>query len=135
MNALVPMPASRRAVLGAALATIAALPAHALAVTDPVYGAMARHRTAHDECMDGWAEHNGGRDIEDDDRAGKQRWCDVQNAEEEMFSALLKTMPTTKAGAIACVRQVADCGLITRELGAWLLLMLESPLMKGAGAA
>jgi hypothetical protein len=100
-----------------------------LPAPDPVYGAMARHWTAYDECMEGWARHNGGRDIDDDDRAEKQRWCDVQAAEEDTFYALLKTMPTTRAGAIAFVRQVADCGLITTELGAWLLLMLESPLV------
>jgi hypothetical protein len=76
-----------------------------------------------------WKDGYGGRDSDDDDRAERQRWCDVQNAEEETFYTLLKTMPTTKAGAIACVRQVADCGIITTELGAWLLLMLESPLV------
>jgi phage-related protein len=102
---------------------------HALAVTDPVYGAMVRHRRAYDECMDAWGETNAGRDIDDDDRVGKQRWCDVQNAEEETFYTLLTITPTTKSGAIACVRQVADCGLITTQLGAWLLLMLESPLV------
>lgn len=81
MNALVSLPASRRAVLSATLATMAALPARALAVTDPVYGAMARHRTAYDACMEGLARTNCGRDIDDDDRAGKRRWRDVQNAE------------------------------------------------------
>jgi hypothetical protein len=34
----------------------------------------------------------------------------------------------TKAGGIACVPKVANCGTVTTELGAWLLLMLESPL-------
>jgi hypothetical protein len=90
---------------------------------------MARHRKGYDECMEGWAEHNGGRDIDDDDQARKQRWYDVQAAEEKTFYTLLKTKPTSKADAIACVKQVADCGIITTELGAWLLLMLESPLV------
>ena len=66
MNALVPLPASRRAILGAVLATMAARPALAFAVADPVYGAMARHRVAYDECMEGWARPNGGRDIDDE---------------------------------------------------------------------
>ena len=54
----------------------------ALAVADPVYEAMTRHRTAYDACMEAREETNCSQDIEDDDRAGKQRWYDVQNAEE-----------------------------------------------------
>ena len=33
-----------------------------------------------------------------------------------------------KAGAIACVKHVAECGLSTAEMRAWLALLAESPL-------
>jgi hypothetical protein len=46
--------------------------------------------------------------------------------EESDFRALLATRPTTKAGAIACVEHVADCGIATDEMRAWLALLLDS---------
>jgi hypothetical protein len=41
---------------------------------------------------------------------------------------LLATSPATKAGAIACVKHVAECGLASDEMRAWLAMMVESPL-------
>ena len=49
----------------------------------------------------------------------------VELAEEAAFSALLATMPTTKAGAVACVEHVAECGLATDEMRAWLGMLLD----------
>jgi hypothetical protein len=52
----------------------------------------------YDACMEGWGRTQRRPGIDDADRAGKQRWRDVQAAEEETFYTLLKTRPTTKAG-------------------------------------
>jgi hypothetical protein len=132
MNALVPLPASRRAILGAVLATLAPLPA----LADPVYAAMARHRRAYDAMVAVWdttesiVDLYARRDTDPNAAAQLRLIADAERAaDEEAFSALLAVKPTTKAGAIACVQHVADCGLVTDQLGAWLLLMLESPLV------
>ena len=53
----------------------------------------------------------------------------LELAEEAAFSALLGTMPTTKAGAVACVEHVAECGLATDEMRAWLAMLVDSPLV------
>ena len=53
----------------------------------------------------------------------------LELAEEAAFSALLATMPTTKAGAVACVEHVAECGLATDEMRAWLAMLVDSPLV------
>ena len=53
----------------------------------------------------------------------------LELAEEAAFSALLGTMPATKAGAVACVEHVAECGLATDEMRAWLAMLLDSPLV------
>ena len=52
----------------------------------------------------------------------------LEIGEEAAFSALLATRPATKASAIACVKHVADCGLASDEMRAWLAMMVESPL-------
>jgi ribosomal protein L7/L12 len=57
-----------------------------------------------------------------------RRSSELETEEEEAFSALLATRPATKASAIACVKHVADCGLATSEMRAWLAMMVESPL-------
>lgn len=64
-----------------------------------------------------------------EDEAEKRRYYGIETAEEDTFKALLATKPTPKAGAIACVEHVADVGLITDELGAWLVMLLRSPLV------
>jgi hypothetical protein len=35
----------------------------------------------------------------------------------------------TRGGAIASVEHLADIGLVTEELGAWLVMLLGSPLV------
>ena len=77
--------------------------------------------------MDEWDRTRGGLDLEDE--ADKRRWYDVGTAEEEAFHAVLATKPTTRAGAIACVRHVADIGLVSDEVSAWLMMLLGSPLV------
>jgi len=62
-----------------------------------------------------------------EDEADKRRWYDIELAEEESFHAVLATKPRTRAGAIACVRHVADIGLVTEEVSAWLMMLLGSP--------
>ena len=74
-----------------------------------------------------WDITHGGMYQEDD--ATKRQWRAVQNAEEATFNAVLATMPTTKAGAIACVEHVIDIGLATDELKDWLAMLLELPLV------
>ena len=125
MNAHAP---TRRAAFGV-LAGIPALslPAFAAVLADPVYTAMERHRRAYDTLMDAWAQTRGGLDLEDE--AEKRRWYDVGTAEEDTFKAVLATKPTTRAGAIACVKHVADIGLVTEEVSAWLVMLLGSPLV------
>ena len=58
-----------------------------------------------------------------------RRFRELENEEEAAFSALLATRPATKASAIACVKHVADCGLASDEMRAWLAMMVESPLV------
>ncbi len=125
MNAHAP---TRRAAFGV-LAGIPALslPAFAAVLADPVYAAMERHRRAYDTLMEEWAKTRGGLDLEDE--AEKRRWYDVGTAEEDTFKAVLTTKPTTRAGAIACVEHVADIGLVTEEVSAWLVMLLGSPLV------
>ena len=94
--------ATRRAVL-TALPAMAYIDPRGFAVfSDPVYAAMERHRRAYDTLMDEWAQTRGGLLLEDE--AAKRNWYDVGTAEEESFHAVLATKPTTRAGAIACVR-------------------------------
>jgi hypothetical protein len=96
---------------------------------------MARHRRSYDVFIDVWGSAHGDLAVYDRAKideavaAELRRFSELETAEEEAFDALLATRPTTKAGAIACVEHVADYGLITNEVGAWLLLMLESPLV------
>jgi len=119
--------ATRRAVL-IALPAMAYIDPRGFAVlADPVYAAMERHRRAYDVLMDAWAQTRGGLLLEDE--ADKRSWYDVELAEEESFHAVLATKPTTRAGAIACVRHVADIGLVTEEVSAWLTMLLGSPLV------
>ena len=41
------------------------------------------------------------------------------------FRTRLAAKPTTKAGAVACVEHVAECGLATDEMRAWLAMLLN----------
>jgi hypothetical protein len=54
---------------------------------------------------------------------------ELEIEEEAAFSSLLAIRPATKASAIACVTHVADCGLATDEMRAWLAMLVESPLV------
>jgi len=36
---------------------------------------------------------------------------------------VLSTKPTTRAGAIACLKHVAGIGLVTEEVSAWLTML------------
>jgi hypothetical protein len=58
-----------------------------------------------------------------------RRFRELETEEEAAFSSLLATRPTTKASAIAWVNHVADCGLASDEMRAWLAMMVESPLV------
>jgi hypothetical protein len=130
--------ADRRAVLGAVLAGGACLPfpscvAASISLADPVYAAIERHRQAYDVFMDTWGQTNWAtvydRIKTDEEAAARhRRYCELETAEEEAFHALLATRPTTKAGVIACVEHVADCGLATDEMRAWLAMLVQSPL-------
>ena len=58
-----------------------------------------------------------------------QQFRELENEEEAAFSSLVATRPATRAGAIACLKHVADCGLVTTEMMAWLAMLAESPLV------
>jgi hypothetical protein len=129
----------RRAVLGAIATASACLsvPSWGAAggfVADPVLAAIERHRQAYDAFMDVWGKTHvltlydrAGAD--EGSAAELRRFRELETAEEELFSALLATRPATKAGAIACVEHVADCGLATDEMRTWLIMLMESPLV------
>ena len=53
-----------------------------------------------------------------------RRFHELETEEEAAFSALLAARPATKASAI-----VADCGLASDEMRAWLAMLVESPLV------
>ena len=66
----------------------------------------------------------------DEGAAGElRRFREIETEEEAAFSYLLATRPTTKASAIACVKHVADRGLATDEMQAWLAMLIQSPLV------
>jgi hypothetical protein len=95
--------------------------------------AIERHRQAYDVFMDTWGQTNWAtvydRIKTDEEAAARhRRYCELETAEEEAFHALLATRPTTKAGVIVCVEHVADCGLATDEMRAWLAMLVQSPL-------
>ena len=116
MNAFVPLPVAAN-------------------LADPVYPAIERHRQAYDVFMDVWDQTRGAMDLYDRAKTDKtaaaelRRFSELERAEESAFRALLATRPTTKAGAIACVEHVADCGLATAEMRAWLAMLIELPLV------
>ena len=124
--------ATRRAVLTVLPAMAYIDPRGFAVLADPVYAAMERHRQAYDVLMDAWAQTRGGLML--DAEADKRWWYRIETAEEDSFHAVLATKPTTRAGAIACVRHVADIGLVTEEVSSWLVMLLVSPLVL-AGAA
>ena len=132
------MNADRRVILCAMLAGGAVLSFPVCSATspvpDPVLGAIERHRQAYDALMEVWGQNSVSALYEaaktDESAASElQRFRMVELAEEAAFSALLATMPTTKAGAVACVEHVAECGLATDEMRAWLGMLLDSPLV------
>jgi hypothetical protein len=129
----------RRTVLGSVLTAGAclSLPLWASAsalVADPVMAAIERHRQAYDRFMGVWARTNVSglydrANAKEGAAAELQRFRELETAEEETFSSLLATRPATKASAIACIKHVANCGLASDEMRAWLAMMVESPLV------
>jgi hypothetical protein len=103
-------------------------------VTDPVMAAIERHRRAYDAFITVWSQtpvlalHDRTK-VDSDAGAELRRFHKFETEEEEAFSALLATRPGTKASAIACVKHVADCGLASDEMRAWLAMLVESPLL------
>lgn len=55
-------------------------------------------------------------------------FLELENEEGAAFSALLAVTPTIKAGAVACVQHVSECGLASNEMRAWLAMLIASPL-------
>jgi hypothetical protein len=128
----------RRAVVGAVLAAGACLSpalwggASAL-IADPVLEAIERHRRAYEAFMEVWGQTNVSdlydrANAEQGAAAELRRFRELETEEEAAFSSLLATRPATKASAIACVKHVADCGLASDEMRAWLAMLVESPL-------
>jgi hypothetical protein len=96
--------------------------------------AIERHRQAYDRFMDVWARTNVSglydrANAEEGAAAELQRFRELETEEEAAFSSLLAARPATKASAIACVKHVADCGLASDEMRAWLAMLVESPLV------
>jgi hypothetical protein len=130
---------NRRAVLGAIVSASACLsmPSWGAAggsIADPVVAAIERHRRAYDAFITVWSQTPVlalyDRAKADSDAAVKlQRFRELEAEEEAAFSYLLATRPATKASAIACVKHVADCGLASDEMRAWLAMLVESPLV------
>jgi hypothetical protein len=127
----------RRAVLGILTAGACLSPplwagAGAL-VADPVLAAIERHRRAYDAFMEVWGQTNVS-DLYDRAKADQGAAAELgalrelEIAEETAFHELLSTRPATKTSAIACVKHVADCGLASDEMRAWLAMLVESPL-------
>jgi hypothetical protein len=90
-------------------------------------------RRAYDAFMQVWGQTNVSdlydrANAEEGAAAELRRFRELETEEEAAFSSLLATRPATKASAIACVKHVADCGLATSEMRAWLAMMVESPL-------
>jgi hypothetical protein len=127
----------RRTVLGSVLTAGACLSVPSWAgaaalVADPVPAAIERHRRAYDAFIEVWGQTSVSdlydRAKAEEGAASELRRFRELETEEDAFSALLATRPTTKASAIACVKHVADCGLASDEMRAWLAMLVESPL-------
>jgi hypothetical protein len=129
----------RRTVLGSILTAGACLSVPSWAgagalVADPVLAAIERHRRAYDAFMDVWGQTNVSglydRAKADEGAAAElRRFGELETEEEAAFSSLLATRPATKASAIASIKHVADCGLASDEMRAWLAMLVESPLV------
>ena len=128
----------RRTVLGSILTAGACLSVPLWAgasasVADPILAAIERHRRAYDAFMEVWGQTNVSdlydrANAEEGAAAELRRFRELET-EEAAFASLLATRPATKASAIACVKHVADCGLASDEMRAWLAMMVESPLV------
>jgi hypothetical protein len=128
----------RRTLLGSILTAGACLSAPPWAgtgalVADPVLAAIERHRRAYDAFMVVWGETNVSglydRAKADEGAAAElRRFSELETEEAAAFSSLLATRPATKASAIACVKHIAECGLASDEMRAWLAMLVESPL-------
>jgi hypothetical protein len=130
---------NRRTVVGWALTAGACLSAPSWAeagpaVADPILAAIERHREAYDAFMDVWSKTDmltlyDRAKADESAVAELRRFREIEIEEEAAFSSLLATRPPTKGSAIACVLHVADCGLATDEMRAWLAMLMESPLV------
>jgi hypothetical protein len=130
--------ADRRAVFGSILTAGACLSVPSWAgagalVADPLLAAIQRHRRAYDAFIEVWSQTNVSdlydrANAEEGAASELRRFRELENEEEAAFSSLLATRPATKASAIACVKHVADCGLASDEMRAWLAMLVESPL-------
>ena len=124
----------RRGERGRVMNALFPLPVAAI-LADPVYAAIELHRQAYGVFMDVWDRTRGATDLYERAKTDKaaaaelRRFSELERAEESAFHTLLATRPTTKTGAIACVEHVADCGLATDEMRAWLAMLIESPLV------
>ena len=90
--------------LMAGTAPLVALSTSALAMDDPAFAVIARHReahVAHTALFNEWNGRNQDPPTELVRAAG--------DAESEALKALLRTTPTTLAGAIAMCRYIAEC--------------------------
>jgi hypothetical protein len=90
--------------LVAGTATLPALSTSALAMDDPAFASIARHRkayAAHAKLFNQWDGGNQDPSAELARAAG--------DAEAEALNALLGTTPTTLAGAVALCRYIAEC--------------------------
>jgi len=102
------------------------------AEADSVYAAMEAHRQAYDAMAEAWDSTRSFRWRTDPDEAEKaeiRRVSDLERMEEQTHNALLEVRPGTKTAAIAVVRHIAEYGLASVEMQAWLLMLLQSPLV------
>ena len=129
---------ARRTVLSSILTAAACLSVPSCAgasalVADPVLAAIERHRQAYDRFMGLWGQTDVS-DLYDRAKADEgaaaelRQFRELETEEEASFSSLLATRPATKASAIACIKHVADCGLASDEMRAWLAMLVELPL-------
>jgi hypothetical protein len=100
--------------------------------TEPVYAAIEAHQAAYDALMDAWNTTGSVRwrdDLDEAEKAELRRVRVLEQMEEQTHNALLLIRPNTKAAAVAAVQHIAEYGLATVEIQAWLTMLLESPLV------
>jgi hypothetical protein len=130
----------RRTVLGSILTAGACLSVASWSqgsafVSDPVLAAIERHQRAYDTFMDVWGQTHGAVRSTTARRPTKLR---LPSCNTSASSRPQRRMPSTlswrrgrrrRSERIACLKHVADCGLATAEVRAWLAMLAESPLV------